>query len=394
MLQSIIDVEYALAERQSSILDEVKAASEEYQVLDAAHSAKRQHHGLVKAEYLKLAGALNLRQKDLEGAQKRLLKVSEILRRYPGTSEHEVRELLSDLSVELTAEIETLTNKVQSAEQLAQAIRSKNSLTHHRDQLRKILDEHVETVLEQVDRHSASVLSSLNSTLFTNLTPRLNSDQKRVIKEFGCLFQERGSFISFLSQDTSFGFMSFDPTKARKQHEQDLIKLDDDIKDCDHLIQRLNDDGKLTAEQAKEKVKKLTRERIETDEEVQLLSLHGYIREQHKALELEVEEQTVELAKLHQSVADAAGELENLAIQTERAKEVLARVRKENEDLRSYLELVRNLAEITLGFLSIREMKLKARDTSFHPNQIKEISLFASEVAKSREALQVSLDEL
>ncbi|MDU8357943.1 hypothetical protein [Pseudomonas syringae group sp. J309-1] len=394
IVQSIVDVEHALAERQSSILDDVKAASERYQALDVAHSAKRQHHGLVKAEYLKLAGALSLRHKDLDGVQKQLFRVSEILRRYPGTTEHEVRELLSDLSAELTAEIETLTNKVQSAEQLAQAIRNKNSLSHQRDQLRKILDEHVETVLEQVDRHSASVLSSLNSTLFTKLTPRLNSDQKQAIKEFGCLFQERGSFISFLSQETSFGFMSFDPTRARKQHEQDLIKLDDDIKDCDDLIRRLNDDSKLTAEQAKDKAKKLTRERIETDEEVQLLSRHGYMREQQKALELEVGEQTVELAKLHESVADAAGELEDLAVQVEHAKEVLGRVRKENEDLRNYLEQIRNVAEITLGFLSIREMKLKARDTFFHPSQIKEISQFASEVAKSREALQVALDEL
>jgi hypothetical protein len=394
IVQNIVDVEHALAERQTSILDEVKTASDKYQSLEDAHSKTQKRHGLVKAEYLKLDGALSLRQKDLEIAQKQLFKVSEILRRYPGKTEHEVRELLSDLSIELAVEILTLTNKVQSAEQLAQTIRNKNSLTHQREQLRKILDEHVETVLEQVDRHSASVLNSLNSTLFTNLTPRLNADQKQAVKEFGCLFQERDSFIIFLGQETSLGFMSFDPSRARKQREQDLLKLDDDIKDCDDLIQRLNDDSKLTAEQAKDKAKKLTREQIETDVDVQLLTRHGYIREQQKALEVEVAEQKIELARLHEGVTDAAGDLESLTIQTVSAKDALARVRKENDDLRSYLEQIRNMAEITLGFLSIRQMKLEARDTSFHPNQINKISEFASEVAKSRESLQVALDEL
>lgn len=392
--QNIIDVEHALVQRQSNILGEVNAASEKYQALDAAHGLKGKEHSRVKAEYLELKGKIELREEDIEKAEKQLIKVSEILRQYPGKTEFEVRELLSEFSTELAGEVETLTNKAQSAEQLAQAIRNKNSLTHQRDLLRKILDEHVETVLEQIDRHSASVLNSVNSALFISLTPQLNPDQKQVIKEFGCLFQEQGSFISFLGQQTSFGFESFDPSRARRQRQLDLIRLNDDIQDCEDLIQRLNDDSKLTAEQAKDKAKKLAREKTETDAQIELLNRHSYIREQQHSIQLQLEEQRLELARHNERVVTTASEKEDLAINLGGAKEKLDAVRKEHDDLKHYIEQVKNIAEITIGFLSIRDMKLQARETSFHPNQIKEISQFASELAKCREALQVALDEL
>jgi len=327
--QNIIDVEHALVQRQSNILGEVSAASEKYQALDVAHGLKGKEHGRVKAEYLELKGKIGLREEDLEKAEKQLIKVSEILRQYPGKTEFEVRELLSEFSTELAGEVETLTNKAQSAEQLAQTIRSKNSLTHQRDLLRKILDEHVETVLEQVDRHSASVLNSVSPTLFVSLTPQLNPDQKQVIKEFGCLFQEQGSFIGFLGQQTSFGFESFDPGRARRQRQLDLIKLSDDIQDCDDLIKRLNDDSKLTAEQAKDKAKKLAREKMEADAQIELLNRHSYIREQHHSIQLQLEGQRLELARLNECVVTTAEEKEDLAIKLGGAKEKLGTVRKE-----------------------------------------------------------------
>lgn len=390
--QRYVDIRHALNERIAAQIDRVTQANASY---GEATTALEVNNGVLQkyrdAEH-EQSGALKEVRRSLKGAEDKLTQISRLLAEYPATSDKEIIEILEEVAENLTSRIESLGNRATRIERLEQALRERKILSQRRTLLQEVVNKKALSVLEQLDSHSASVLSNLNS-VFGTLTPRLVEDQKIAVAQFTTLFEARGSCMAFAGQDTVLGFTPFDPLQVQRENERNLQELNDQIDDLDEEIKTLNADEKLTAIEARAQAEKLIKKRNQALADAKLLKAHELVREQVAQQSETAQRLELGISELAEQIKLGHAEVSELKDKQLNAKGVAdeAKITKQNLDNDSLQLTV--LAD-TQSFLRAWERQLAPQPAVYESTDLEVLRKECNEIRGLRQDAFNSLSEL
>lgn len=253
--QFYIDLKAALAAEQSTIDPLIEKAVQAYQVaLDALNSAKA---GFAKT---------NNRVKHLEGSREELERqlnkfehavkqISEIQRAYPGLEPDELLVELQQQSARKATFVEDLKDEGKRRLRMEQLNHNLILDRKKHDRVSGQLADQKLSVLDQLDGVSATVLYNLAPAL-AEATPTLDQQSYQVIQQFAQLFDVRENTLVLCGEPVPNVTASpYNPEAMRRQLEQQLAKLQCDIKEQESDLKALRASCLFTQVEQREKLK-------------------------------------------------------------------------------------------------------------------------------------------
>lgn len=387
--QLYVDIRHALNERIAAQITQVSLANEAYSkttnALEIKNVALQKDRGTEREH----SGQLNAVRHSLKDGESKLTKISSLLAKYPDTSEKKIIEILENKAEELSSRIDNLSDRTKRIERLEQVLKERQLLLERKAHLQEVVHRKLLSVLEQLDSHSASVLSVLNP-VFGSLNPTLTEDQKAAIAQFAELFESHKGFVVFAGQDTPLEFILFDPLRAQRENERQLQELNDNIHDLDEEIRTLNADNKLSANEARVQTSELMKERDVTREDAKLLRAHEMLREQVTQQGETIRQLEQSIAKLTEKIKLANDEISALKDSQLSAKGAADKAKTTKQILDTDSGQLTILAD-THPFLRAAERHHTARATIYEPA---DLEVLRKECQKLRELRQDTFNSL
>jgi hypothetical protein len=397
LMQRLIDAEEAVETNNAAVLEQYSIAAKAADDTDRIH---RESHALETVrigEKNNLVGELKAESKSLKTAQKEVDRLARIYSEYWGMGDSEMIECLEADIEQKTKEAESLRDSAKRAEQFSTANREAKSLASQIVKISNALENDVQTVLEQLDSHSAGVLSSINQSLFGSLTLELNSDHQQAIQGFTSLFTSSGPTLCFLGEETNVRLEPYDAAAMRAKRERDLAALQSESRKNQALIKELADGGKLSQEECRQKA--LDKDGLVTaaQADIALLNRSKYCKDLHA-------EKTLAVAMLEEKINEAEEAIRELGIVVathdvarSNARAAVDSVNKRRKNLESWHDEIGRFLNVDLAHLGPRERGFEPAPVELTEAVMKafrdEVSTLLASLNKVQENLRVLLEK-
>ena len=227
-----------------------KLAAEQYQLKETDIS-QREKSG-------EFTGQLKMLLSDIKQLNQKIERFEKIQNEYPNASIADIRLALSTQRNELDEDIIHFNDRQAAIDKLSSTVRLHKSTVAERDQKKQALEQQGELLISQIDAHSATVLSNLN-TQFSSVMVTPDAGQTRIIEQFGQLFSVGESGMAFLGLAFGSGTVK-SPQQFREALQRQLDELNVEIKRLEAEAQQLqkkatatNEDQKAQLQEAEKK---------------------------------------------------------------------------------------------------------------------------------------------
>lgn len=341
--QLYLNLVSSLDERADKLEKDAQDACKKYGQKNTDFESNRQNYLNVDADLKKLIGGkkqlLSL-QKPLQAQLSRIVKV-----RAEFHDSMDLNQIVSTLQEHyngLDEEINSLRDKAKLQLRLEGLIKRKNQLALQEQNLTSLLEDQGQSLLEQLDSHSASVLKHLNEN-FSLLKVSPSESQLLAIEQFTSLFSKNVNVLEMLGQTFSEkAFSAFDPEKNRQELEAELNHVQRQRKKTQSELQELNELDKQPAAVLQQTIALKERALSETKNDIELVRAFPTLNQQaddYKNRLIEIETQESELTSRHKQLVqlsdDLSKELKAAEKSVQIVKEMQAEINKHRVDLGS-----------------------------------------------------------
>lgn len=279
--QLYMNLTYSLNLQGEKLAKEAEAANKRHQQKQADFEVNRQTYRQIDTELKSLKGGKKELEPLYKQVQVKLNRIVKIRNEYPESFDYDqVLTALQHCCSELDEEIDSLRDMAKRQQRLEALIGQDKQLAQKVEHLTLLLEGQAQSLLEQLDSHSASVLKYLHEH-FAQLRVTPTVEQQSIIEQFSGLFTTNGDQLFMLGQLFSEQpFSVFDPEKNRQELQAELNHVQQQRKKVQTDLQELNQLDKQPAAILQQHLSGKQHELRTTKADIELIKAYSTLQQQ------------------------------------------------------------------------------------------------------------------
>lgn len=351
LINHLLDTEQAIASEEATHVDLREKCHAEYSAASATVSGLVTRTSEADTKYKEKNGEVRLLDKQFAAIKKESFDLSEVMRGYGDKSIEEIIEGIHEVSEADKERLEALKNSEVLRQQFESLTRKIKADEDRSKLLKAQIDGTKTTVLDLLPVSTASVLHSLNKTVFAGECDSLGNDDASTINHFTALFEERSGALGFLGRVTPTAFCEYDAAKAMREREGELERLTLGIsQDCNKL-NGLAAVAKQSLTQIAEIIAELEKQITADGKSIELLCNKTRIDAQYKTAEESLSDAKAELEELSEAHATLAAGLAEARQLQEAARIKRDAAKERGQELTSWARRVNGILKFRLEFM-------------------------------------------
>ncbi|MCJ8298976.1 MAG: hypothetical protein MJK13_08600 [Pseudomonadales bacterium] len=338
-------------------------------------------------------------RKEIEPMQKlvqaKLHRIVKVRAEYPESFDHDqIQAALQSHRTELDQEIDSLRDTAMGQQRLKELVRRNNQLADKDKNLVALLANQSQSLLDQLDPHSASVLKHLNES-FSQVRIIPTADQLSTIAKFTELFTANENLLSMLGQRFSeHQFSIFDSEKNRQELQANLKQVRQELKKVQSNLQELNQLSNQPAEVVQQHIAKLEKEFRDTTSDIEVVKSYSTLQQQadqYAERLTEIEQRAEILTSKRGRLVQLSDQLNKEVSATESANKAVLQqqyvVNRHQQDLYSIKDTHAPVIDQWKGQLQPEQMDISEQAVTLLRNQALSLSQLGGEMRGSMSKL-------
>lgn len=282
--QLYINLVSSLSAREEKLEKDAKLANQQHELKKSDFELNREKYLAVDAKLKILKGGKKEIEPRHRGLLGQLTRIVKIRAEYPEEFDHDqIISALQGYYTDLKDDIGSLRDKAKLQQRMEGLIKRNNQLADQEQNLIALLEEQGQSLLEQLDSHSASVLKHLNES-FSQLRIKPSELQLRTIEQFTNLFSVNENLLEMLGKPLSEKIFSvFDPDKNRQELEAELKHVRKQRRNVQSELQELNKLDKQPAAVIQQHIAGKEKELSEAKNDIELVKAYPTLLQQTDA---------------------------------------------------------------------------------------------------------------
>jgi len=333
--RSCLDKIRAESQQQTAKLEpKVKRLLSEQLKLRDMENEQRQRFG-------EFTGQLKTLNKIIDELKQKIERFQKIQSQYSDVAIADIRNILQLGLGELDEKISCLKDSQKAIDTLTSKVMLQKSKIVDRNKKKQVVEQYDTLLINQIDGHSATVLSNLNSH-FLEIIVKPDAEQAKIIGQFGQLFRIDEVRMDFLGETFSTESLK-SPQQIREELQQGLDSLETEIKKLDREILDLKTIFSVSGDYQQAQLQETQKNWLVVKEDLKMVNAFEDTQQQWQSKTSEIEEAENARRQLEKQREETQDLLKQNLNDYAVAKENLESLNKQAYEAASLLQRLQNI---------------------------------------------------
>ena len=316
-----------------------KLLSEQHKLRDMENE-QRQRFG-------EFTGQLKTLNKIIDELKQKIERFQKIQSQYSDAAIADIRNILQLGLGELDEKISCLKDSQKAIDTLTSKVILQKSKIVDRNKKKQVVEQYDTLLINQIDGHSATVLSNLNSH-FLEIIVKPDAEQAKIIGQFGQLFRIDEVRMDFLGETFSTESLK-SPQQIREELQQGLDSLETEIKKLDREILDLKTMSSVSGNYQQAQLQEAQKSWLAAKEDLKMVNAFEDTQQQWQSKTSEIEEAENARRQLEKQREENQDLLKQNLNDYAAAKENLESLNKQAQEATSLLQRLKNMKSYELA---------------------------------------------
>ena len=333
--KNCLDKMTAESQQQTAKLEpKVKKLLSEQLKLRDMENEQRQRFG-------EFTGQLKTLNKIIDELKQKIERFQNIQSQYSDAAIADIRNILQLGLGELDEKISCLKDSQKAIDTLTSKVMLQKSKIVDRNKKKQVVEQYDTLLINQIDGHSATVLSNLNSH-FLEIIVKPDAEQAKIIGQFGQLFRIDEVRMDFLGEAFSTESLK-SPQQIREELQQGLDSLETEIKKLDREILDLKTMSSVSGDYQQAQLQESQKNWLAVKEDLKMVNAFEDTQQQWQSKTSEIEEAENARRQLEKQREENQVLLKQNLNDYAAAKEKLESLNKQAQEATSLLQRLKNM---------------------------------------------------
>lgn len=333
--KNCLDKMTAESQQQTAKLEpKVKKLLSEQHKLKSMENEQRQSFG-------EFTGQLKALNKIIDELNQKIARFQKIQSQYPDAEIADIRNVLQLRLSELDEKINCLKDSQKAIDTLTSKIMLQKSKIVDRNKKKQVVEQYDSLLINQIDEHSATVLSNLNAH-FLEIIVKPDAEQAKIIGQFGQLFRINEARMDFLGERFIVESLK-SPQQIREELQQGLDSLEIEIQKLDREILDLKKMSNVSGDYQQAQLQEAEKNWLAVKEDLKMVNAFEDTQQQWQSKTSEIEEAENAQKQLEKQREETQDLLKQNLNDYTVAKENLESLNKQAYEAASLLQRLKNM---------------------------------------------------